>query len=247
MRGSFFAKPLEIIIEINGERWKQGEAVHGRLTLRNRGSAPFSATGFDVQLCRAQLSAVKKKSETAFKPLQKHQVSGEITAGGELSREFHFELGLNAPVTDTVSSAFITCGPGALQLQIEPSLVIQEFTSTLQAQHHFGFKGYKQSKSGVEAKFSAPDGQRFSALEDLILTVKFVEESGHPDLEVEYDFQVKQVGAGALPTKVSTTSRKVEQVLTSVDYLTTSGRVNFDVIQKYVAEAVSTVESKILF
>jgi hypothetical protein len=247
MRGSFFAKPLEIIIEIDGERWKQGETVRGRLALRNRGSTPFSAGGFDVQLCRAQLSAVKKKSETAFKLLQKHEISGEIAAGGELSSEFHFDLGLNAPVTDSVSSAFITCGPGALQLQIEPSLVIQEFTSTLQAQHHFGFKGYKQSKAGVGARFSAPDGQRFSALEDLVLTLQFTEESGHPDLEVEYDFQVKQVGSGPLPTKTTMVSRKVEQVLTSVDYLTSSGRVNFDVIQKFVAEAVSTVESKILF
>ncbi len=247
MRGSFFAKPLEIIIEIDGERWKQGEVVRGRLTLRNRGATPHAAAGVDVQLCRAQLSAVKKKSETAFKPLMKHEISGEITPGGELSREFQFELGLNAPITDSVSSAFVTCGPGSLQLQIQPSPVIQEFTSTLQAQHHFGFKSYKQSKSGVEAKFSAPDGQRFSALEGLVLTLRFTEESGNPDLQVDYDFEVKQVGAGALPTKVSTTSRKVEQVLGSVDYLTPSGRVNFDSIQKFVAEAVSTVESKILF
>ena len=77
MRGSFFAKPLEIVLEIEGERWRQGESVRGRLTLRHRGSAAHPLAGLDVQLCRAQLSAVKKKADGAFKPIVSHEISGE--------------------------------------------------------------------------------------------------------------------------------------------------------------------------
>ncbi len=247
MRGTFFAKPLEILIEIEGERWKQGDAILGRVTVRNRGSESVSISELAIELCRAQLSAVKKKAEGAFKPMEAVQLAGELSPGSEIGQDFRFELGLNAPITDSASSAFICCGGGALQLMIEPSLVIQEFTSALQAQHHFGFKSYKQSKAGVGAKFSAPDGQSFAAIEGLMLSARFVEESGTPDLEVSYDFQVKQVGAGALPMKVGKASRQVQQVVPALEYQTPSGRVNFEGVRRFVAEAVSVVEAKVLF
>ncbi|NDD91525.1 hypothetical protein EBZ37_05515 [bacterium] len=249
MRGSFFAKPLEIILEIEGERWKQGETLRGQLILKNRGGQPASAQDLDIQYCRAQLSAVKKKAQSAFKMISEHRVSGEIPPQGEARHSFEFQLGQNAPVTDSVSSAFVRCGPGALQLQIEVSPVIGELISTLQSQHHFGLKSIKNSKSGVEIKMSAPDGRKFATLEALVLNVAFQVEGGskNSDLRVQYDFQVKQVGAGATPLKVGTGSRAVEQVLSSSDYLTTSGRVNFETIRNFVAEAVATVESKIIF
>jgi len=247
MRGTFFAKPLEIILEIEGERWKQGESVRGKLTLKNRGSQPVPCEGLDVRLCRAQLSQVKKKAEGAFKPLQQLEIQGELAPGSDLTREFEFQLGLNAPITDSISSLFVCCGTGSLQLQVEPSPVIQEFVSLLLSQHHFGFKGYRFSKDAVEAKLSAPDGKSFATLDHLALRATFAEESGKPPLSVTYSFHVKKVGATPASFKVEKSAKEIEQTLLATDYFTPSGRVNFDAIGKAITEAVSQVQSKVIF
>lgn len=248
MRGTFFQAPIEIRIEIQGEKWKQGETVSGTVTFKNRGTAPAKAAEATISLARGTLKKVQKKDAEALDIVETHALeaaglASELAPGAELTKPFSFTLGSNAFVTDSVTSLFVVVGKVSatqtswpvLQLNVEPSDIIAEFVKTLTIEHHFAFKDYKATKNGVQAKLDAPDGQSYASLDGLDLNFWFKGDQ----LEVEYGFVVKKVKPNMASITYIKEKRPFAQTFEKQQYLTPSGRVNFDQIRKGIAEALA--------
>lgn len=254
MRGTFFQAPIEIRIEIQGEKWKQGETLSGTVTFKNRGNAPAKAAEATISLARGTLKKVQKKDPEALdvvetQALEAAGLATELAPGAELTKPFSFKLGANAFITDTVTSLFVVVGKVSatqsswpvLQLQVEPSDVIVEFVKTFTIEHHFAFKDYKATKNGVQAKLDPPDGQSYSSLDGLDVNFWFEGAEGHEELQVDYGFVVKKVKPNVASVTYLKEKRPVSQTFSRLQYMTPSGRVNFDEIRKGIEGALAAL------
>jgi len=254
MRGTFFQAPIEIKIEIQGEKWKQGETISGTVTFKNRGTAPAKAAEATISLARGTLKKVQKKDPAALDTVETHALeaaglASELAPGAELTKPFTFVLGPNAFVTDSVTSLFVLVGKitagqtswPVLQLNVEPSDIIAEFVKTLTIEHHFAFKDYRATKNGVQAKLDPPDGQSYSSLDSLDLNFWFEGPAQHEELQVDFGFVVKKLQANVASTTYKKEKQAVTQTYGRQQYLTPSGRVNFDEIRKGIATALTAL------
>ncbi|MEK6579332.1 MAG: hypothetical protein AABZ55_08920, partial [Bdellovibrionota bacterium] len=136
MKGIFFKYPLEFQLHVDGETWKQGDFIQGRLIVKNRGAAPVSLNSIQVQLALGELKKVRAKSEHAFKAIETAplKTSENLIPEKEYSLEWKFKTDRNCPISDASSSLFLLYGSGEdpkqlgqLQANIQPEFVIQEF------------------------------------------------------------------------------------------------------------------------
>ena len=246
MKGTFFSKPLEFQILIEGESWRQGDAVSGTLTVKNHGAEPITTQGVEVKFAYGKLKKVREKQSDAFEVLKtvgfdKNQT---ISQASSAVMNWRFETDRNAKVTDTLSSLFIVYGIGSeceklgqLQLKFEPSALVQEFLKILQIRLRFVQKSMRATKGGVEVKLAPPDGKAFSNLELLAIHFQFEGEN----LEVNYKFEVKKLEATAVSMTMKKEKQECSQVFTQAQYLTPSGRFNDEALEQSIREALALV------
>lgn len=252
MKGTFFQKPLEFNLRIEGETWNQADAISGELIAKNHGAEPVALETLGVGLAHGELKKVRLKSPEAFDVLasQKFEGGQMLEPGKEARLSWKFETDRNCPISDSTKSLFIVYGQGdateklgQLQLTIRPYWIIQEFLSTVTTQFRFVVKTLKWSKGRVEAKLAPPDSKAFAMLEHLTLSFRFEEET----LDVKYVFQVKKLEATAANVDVKKDKREVEQSFAKHEYLTPSGRIGFERLEAAIREALQVVEAKVTF
>ena len=243
MKGAFFQKPLEFALTVKGESWNQDAAVEGSLTVRNHGGTDISSQGAVVLL--AQID--RKKTVRVIARMPFHPAS-LVPAGGSAPFDWHFQLDLNSPITDSNSSLFLIYGfegdthsMGHLQLPVLPHPLIQEFLGTLETEFRFSVKSKKSVKGRTEVKLAPPDSKSFALVDSLILSFKL--EANF--LELEYLFQVRRLDATATTFGATKQNKAVTQKLFRGDQIRESGRLDQEKVEKLIREATALVESKI--
>lgn len=250
MKGTYFQKPLEFRLEVEGESWSQGDPVQGTLIIKNHGPEAIATDDMRVQLAYGELKKVRAKDASTFEIMATSEVGGgKVEPQKELRHSWRFETDRNAPITDKTDSLFLLYGQGTpeklgqLQLIFNPYSLIQEFVERLKLTYRFVVKSQKSNKGWVEVKFAAPAAKAFATLEGLILNFRFDGEA----LEVRYQFQIKKIEATAASMDMKKEKKQVTQRLEKNHYLTPSGRVNHDQLEASIREAVGQFESKIIF
>lgn len=252
MKGTFFQKPLEFRLQVDGESWNQGDKISGLLTAKNHGTESVAVDEFRVALAHGELKKVRVKSPEAFKI--RSAISGPEGAKLEQQKEFSlpwsFETDRNSPITDSLSSPFLIYGRGdsadklgQIQLVVNPDPVIQEIIQVLVVAFRFVVKARKFVKGSVEVKLSPPDAKGFVALEQLVLLFRYEENTLH----LSYTFGVKKIEATASSFDLKKDKKVFEQSFDPTQYRTPSGRFNHEFIEISVREIISQVESKVLF
>ncbi len=59
MKGTFFQKPIEYKIEVEGETWSQGDVVKGQLIVNNHGDSSLDFTSIGCHLCFVDMKKMK--------------------------------------------------------------------------------------------------------------------------------------------------------------------------------------------
>ena len=251
MKGKFFQKPLELGLEVQGESWRQGDPIQGRLTVKNHG-AESPAQDIQVHLAWGTLKKVHKKEDGAFEILSTLGFSSDtrIPAQGDATLDWKFQTEINCPITDSTDSLFLVYGSGEklenlgqLQLKILPSQIVLDFLDVLNTEHRFVLKSHKFSKGWVESKFSPPSSKSFAMVDLLTIRTRFEGEN----LEVKYSFQVKKLESTAASMDTKKDKREHYQLVAPHQLRIPSGRVNFPEIEKLLREALDLVESKVVF
>ena len=132
---------------------------------------------------------------------------------------------------------------GQLQLTVRPDQVIQDFLDTVITGFRFVIKTQKSNKAGLDVKMAPPDSKAFSSLEYLVMGFKFAGD----ELMVKYTFNLKKMEATAASVDVKKLKKSVQQSFRPDQYRIPSGRFNHEHVESSVREALSQVESKVLF
>lgn len=236
MKGTLFQKPVEYRIEVDGESWRQGDAIAGTLTVVNRGTDVLSNEGIHVSLAYGKFKEVHAKAEDAFEVLETKPFTGN-----EMSWVFQTER--NCPITDKSASLFLLYGRGKstpilghLQLNIQPFQVIEDFLYRFKTDFRFVEKSKKAGRKGVDVKLVPPSGQSFASLDHVMMCFHFDKETMH----VRYVFAVKKIEATASSFDMKKTKREVEQSFAPAQFR----HDDFEAAQK---QALAEVEAKVLF
>jgi hypothetical protein len=232
---------LEFNLTIEGESWRQGDAIAGSLLVKNHGSEELDASEIRVVLAQGAITKVRKKDADAFTALSALSMSPQkVAPGKQASFDWKFETERNCTVTEKSSSLFILYGKGEaleslgqIQLVIQPYFVIEEYLKSLQTQFHFVLKSFKSNKGWLECKMSPPSSRHFASVEQLLLSFRFEADS----LMVHYRFDVKKLEALAATTTLSKQKREFEQNLNSTQYLR-NGRFNFEFIEASIRDVM---------
>lgn len=250
MKGTFFKKPLELKIQVEGEKWQQGQTVSGVLEVKNHGSDPVVLSGLRVDLAVGNIKKVHAKAADVFDVL--HTVvlgdGATLKAGESATYPWSFATDINCPVTDTSNSLFILYGSGEfpdgmghLQVAMHPTQLIEEFLDTFKVQFRFVKKTQRSSKGWVNVKLAPPDSRAFSKLEYVTVSFRLKDKN----LEVSYEFHMKKVKAAPMTPAPEKEKLTHDQQLTPQEYLMPSGRPNFDRMESAIRESLDLVESKV--
>ncbi|MFL5813427.1 MAG: hypothetical protein ACJ763_07595 [Bdellovibrionia bacterium] len=253
MKATFFQKPNEFNLNIEGESWRQGDPVSGSLLIRNHGTEALDASEIRVVLAHGAITKVRKKDAGAFTVVSEQAMSSEpgapkIVPGSQASFQWKFETDRNCTVTEKGSSLFILYGRGEsldslgqIQLVIHPYFIIQEYLNSIQTQFRFVLKSFRTTKGWLECKLSPPSARNFASVEQLLLSFRFDGDT----LMAHYSFDVKKLEALAATTSISKQKREFEQNYNSMQYLR-NGRFNFDEIEASIRDVMNQLNPGVL-
>lgn len=248
MKGTFFQKPFEFKLAVEGESWRQGDAISGSLSVKNHGAEEVSIQDLQISLVHGNLNEVRLKRPEAFEIIS--TVSLGIPQKLRLSQEkafpWNFQTDRNCPITDKSGSLFLLYGissaaekQGQIQLPVIPANLIEEFIKTLQTQFRFVVKTQKFNRGNVEVKLAPPTAREFVAVEQLVLLLRFEGEK----LETRYTFQVKKIEALSGTMNLKKDKKDFQQSFEPSDYRLPSGRYNHERIEGAVREILGTFGS----
>ena len=253
MKGIVFQKPLEFVLEIQGESWTQGQALQGELRIRNHSSNELPIGAVQLLIAYGQTKKVRLKAADAFEHLSELSVISIPEKLGPQKQwvlPWKYQLGINAPITDAGGSLYLLYGKGdlgQLQLNVLPDPVIQEIIQVIEVQLRFVRKSQKFQKGAhkdfIETKFAPPNAKGFALVEQLVLSAKFENEQ----LKLNYEFQVKSISASAAAVEIKKEKRSFEQLFKNSELKTQSGRFNFEHLEPAVRGIFTQVESKVVF
>ncbi|MBC7386833.1 MAG: hypothetical protein H7301_11820 [Cryobacterium sp.] len=247
MKAVTFLKPFEYTLKIDGESWPQGAQVTGTLEVKNHSSPGSSGSDLAdarvlLAITRGDLKKVHAKTPGALSvvkllsPPPSDPNAWQLPAGGE-TKTFPWEtiLDRNCPITDSVGSPFLAYGHSGdldssarIQLPVTSEPILAAFLNACNVHFRFIIKSQRWSKSGTTAtKLVPPDSKRFARLEYITLTSHF---SGE-ELELNYEFNEK-----------SKKKRELDQTLSPAEYRLPSGRLNTDVFERKLEEALQAHE-----
>ncbi|MDR3606386.1 MAG: hypothetical protein P4M08_03285 [Oligoflexia bacterium] len=253
MKGVFFQKPLELQLLVEGESWRQGDAVSGALVAKNLGAAPASLNDVGVELALGKIKEVRKKSAGAFEPIASARFApGTVVQPGKEERlSWKFETDRNCAITDTAASPFLVYGhgpleqQGQLQLRVNPTQVIEDVLGIFEVAFRFVRKSAKSSKGWIEIKLAPPDSKAFAMLEQLNAFFRFESDTLH----ARYVFNLKKLEATATAgSGIDVKKLKQERAFEYPvhHYRIPSGRFDHERMEASIRELLAPFESKLL-
>ncbi len=238
MKGVVFQKPLELTQNIQGETWRQGDAVSGRLEIKSHGGSGAS-TEVAVALAVGDLRQLRQKAADTFEILEERTLPVQAGSG-----TWEFKTATDCPITDTGTSLFVLYGgrplsvtSGILQLPFKPAFLIEEYLRIFNVRFNFVVKTVKNSKGFVEAKLAPPSGREFAKVESAQVSLRLKDDV----LSARVLFQVKTISATLGELGIQKTKKTAEEDLLKINYMTSSGRINDDCLEKSIAAAIATL------
>lgn len=241
MKATFFAKPLEYNLTIDGEAWTQGSKITGKLTLTNHGSEALENKNIGCHLCLCsskKFKAQDPKSITVIESL--------MLAPNQSELSFEFQLANDCPITDITGSLYILCGDmtkpfegGFLELKITPMAPIMYFVQAFELFYRFQIKAFKNKKGFLEAALNAPDAKEWTRIQKMSMQLRMNEK----DLEVKFSIAIKSLSFEAGPSKTKDEKKEITKVLTPKQY-ELYGSANQDEIKKVLEEVISEIKLK---
>jgi len=258
MRGTFFVKPCEIIIEIPGEEWSQGTAVStiGSVNL-HQDVPPGFFDHWAIALCSIDLRKSKKRDPLAFTIIEKVSWK-DFNHSGTSSFNSTFNLTPDCLISDGTWTQGILAGPmgegddlyncGRLDLTIKPWEVVTNILTLFENFKRFKMKNLKNKGNKLVAKMIPPASTDLGGVDGLDLI--FTRNKKDPTtIELTFQFQIKRLGYEAGTGAVEAKKEKVEfkHILAKGDYFQFGDAINQDKILAILDETIESVKTKSLF
>ncbi len=246
MRGVFIQKPLEFRLEVPLEAAIQGETVPCTLTVKNHGAEPAPLPQLSLVLGLGVLKKVKAKADDAFEIVGRAELDRAqvVLPGGQIVSSWEFTLDRNAPISDKNQTPFLLYGNGEspadlgqIPLNVTMHPHARAIFDTCETVFSLVNKGEIWKNGYTVVKYKAPDLRKFSLVEEILIAVRFVDDS----LELVYTFKVKKIDATATTLNFKKGKAEVTQTWAPQDYLFGGGFFRQEFIEKMLDEAFSVV------
>lgn len=243
MKGTIFFKPLEYNIIADGERWRQGDKINGRLKIKNHSAESVEFPILKISLAVGNFKKIKSKDKRAWDYLAETTLGEKISIGASEEKEFswNFELPEDCQITDKDRSLYLTFFDHddiwptfQLELVVDPKLVMLQFLEIFESFLRFKVVQTKFSKGMVEIKLNPPSSRELSHLESLVLRMKEVDKT--LDLEYIFNMHVFEMVAGNMMAQKKI--KQVDQKLTSKQYYIYGDSPNHDFIKMSISDVI---------
>lgn len=247
MRGTFFQKPLEIVLELKGESWFQGDVIQGTVSLKTSSEKSYELDGLGLYLIFGEPKKMLKKSPKAYEVLEqidldKHCVSDEMSV-----TEFSLKLPDCCPISEKSKGIFLVFGAKddlfsapRLELPIQPKKTILQFLEVFETFERFKSKGVKNKKGALEFKMLPPDSKDYAAVDSLLLLIKEEDQK----LILDYLFKVKKLEYGEIGVESVASKLAFHDELSKSQYHSFGDSVNQEGIQAALKQILDQVKSK---
>ncbi len=253
MKGTTFLRPYELCLEIDGEKWLQGDKIKGEISLKCHSDGSEIITNLNIMLVHGLFKNIKN-SKTDSLNIISSQILGEnieVDSKNDFKKDWEFKLEQDAPITDKNGSLYVFYGIGddlssygSLQLEVD---LVEELTNYLKVFEDFiRFKvHHKKYKKGLtEVRLLPPKTQELGSLEYLTCFLRLVDRN----IEIKYIFKTKKIQATVgMEFEVIKTEKEFNQILTPDDYLRYGNAVNHDGIKKSINEIIANIIPKVVF
>ena len=196
MRGTNFQAPLELKIEIEGEKWRQKDGLKGTLFLKNHGQETLSLDSYGVHLSWGHSKKIKTKDEKSFENKEStlFEPGLKLPPGQEKELNWSFQLDEDCPISDKTGSYYILYGKkdevwnnGLLQILVEPKPILDSFLEIFVNFHRFKVKE-KKNKGLHRSQINPPNAKEFLSMDNLLCQMRIKEDL----LELNYLFNVRK-------------------------------------------------------
>ena len=252
MRGTNFQAPLELKIEIEGEKWRQKDGLKGTLFLKNHGQDPLSLDPYGVHLSWGHTKKIKTKDEKSFenKESSLFEAGTKLLPGEERELHWSFQLDEDCPISDKTGSYYILYGKkdeawsnGQLQILVEPKPILDSFLEIFVNFHRFKVKEKKNKKGFIEAKLIPPKAKEYLSMDNLLCQMRVKDGL----FELNYLFNVRKMAYRGEGVKLEKGKIEIKEKLTSKEYYLFKDSPNQEVLRSKIEAVLEQVKSKINF
>ncbi len=245
MKGTYFQKPLEFNLLVEGEQWNQGDELSGILKVKNHGAEDMDLTKVGVQLGYAQAKKVKEKNTDCFdiSDTSYFDEGQKLAAGSEAELNWKFNLGDDALISEKNASQYVLYGNeegiwqgGQLQLNILPSPILQKYLEIFETFFRFKVKELKNKKGLIDAKLLPPTSRDFANIKALNIQMKYGE-----TLTLNYHFKLKKIDYLENEMKMKEETQKLKYDLNSKEFMMYGKEVDQSKLESHIKSVLEEV------
>ncbi len=252
MRSTFFQQPLQHQIEIDGENWDQGGKIKGKLIISNISSETIVVNASQVILAYGLKKSIKEGNGSRWEVLEKLVLTKNLSlsAGGQQSYEWIFQLATDCPITDKHGGLYLLFGGedtlsegGRLDLPVNLHPILQNFLQTFSTQFYFLEKYQKRKSEWTEVKLVPPDSKEYPNLDFVRCLLRISKEQ----LEAQYLFKMSGLGRSGEKMTVTKKTRDLKQKIPPEKYLQPGGFPNRACFRENINEALNVARPDVMF
>ena len=252
MRSTFFQQPLQHQIEIDGENWDQGGKIKGKLIISNISSETIVVNDSQVILAYGLKKSIKEGNGSRWEVLEKLVLTKNLSlsAGGQQSYEWIFQLATDCPITDKHGGLYLLFGGedtlsegGRLDLPVNLHPILQNFLQTFSTQFFFLEKYQKRKSEWTEVKLVPPDSKEYPNLDFVLCLLRISKEQ----LEAQYLFKMSGLGRSGEKMTVTKKTRDLKQKIPPEKYLQAGGFPNRACFRENINEALNVARPDVMF
>ena len=252
MRSTFFQQPLQHQIEIDGENWDQGGKIKGKLIISNISSETIVVNASQVILAYGLKKSIKEGNGSRWEVLEKLVLTKNLSlsAGGQQSYEWIFQLATDCPITDKHGGLYLLFGGedtlsegGRLDLPVSLHPILQNFLQTFSTQFFFLEKYQKRKSEWTEVKLVPPESREYPNLDFVRCFLRISQKQ----LEAHYLFKMSGLGRSGEKMTVTKKNRELKQKIPPENYLQPGGFPNRTCFRENINDALNIARPDVIF
>lgn len=242
MRGTFFQKPLEIIIETHDESWSQGGVVRGVVSAKSH-DGNLSLEEEKLFLLFSAARDIKGKNN------DKMVVVEELNLDSKENQNFEFKMNSGCPITEKTSSLYLAVGKdaefyGHLQLNVKLHPFLESYFQVIRDFHRFQVKTIKNKKAGkkflVDVTYNVPDTKDYTSILGYKVSASY--NSENDQINLKHQFKLKKMSFDGGDGVAKDEKKNIDQTLNSNQFKQFGDSPNQDGIKASFEDIIDQVK-----